>query len=102
MHNTQGPNCPNATTGPALDDHGVEGVGQSTEAFKIKSQVKLEAVDSSEEDEKQPLTMASNSIFETFSSYQSCFARGTLEGSWPPCQVPTNSKRKLCHLHYFT
>ncbi|XP_017557405.1 runt-related transcription factor 1 isoform X1 [Pygocentrus nattereri] len=80
MHNTQGPNCPNATTGPALDDHGVEGVGQSTEAFKIRSQVKLEAVDSSEEDEKQPLTMASNSIFENFSSYQSCFARDPAPG----------------------
>ncbi|KAL7845912.1 hypothetical protein AOLI_G00241040 [Acnodon oligacanthus] len=77
MHNMQGPNCPNATTGPALDDHGVEGVGKSTEAFKIRSQVKLEALDSSEEDEKQPLTMASNSIFETFSSYQSCFARAS-------------------------
>ncbi|XP_072513451.1 runt-related transcription factor 1 isoform X2 [Salminus brasiliensis] len=84
MHNTQGHNCPDTTTGPALDDHGVKGVGQGTETFKIRSQVKLEALDSSEEEdsvfEKQPLTMASNSIFETFSSYQSCFARDPAPG----------------------
>lgn len=51
--------------------------GQNREPFKIREQIKLEALDSDdEEQEKQPLAMASNSIFESFSSYQSCFSRG--------------------------
>ncbi|XP_047659291.1 runt-related transcription factor 1 isoform X3 [Tachysurus fulvidraco] len=73
MHNTQGHNCPDTTTGEALDNHVAEGVGQRTEPVKIKSQIKLEVVDGVFQ--KQPLTMASNSIFESFSSYQSCFTR---------------------------
>lgn len=54
--------------------------GQSREPFKIREQIKLEALDSAEEEgsalEKQSIAMASNSIFESFSSYQSCFTRG--------------------------
>lgn len=50
--------------------------GQSREPFKIREQIKLEALDSDEEEKQQPLAMASNSIFESFSSYQSCFSRG--------------------------
>ncbi|GAA6088725.1 runt-related transcription factor 1 isoform X1, partial [Tachysurus ichikawai] len=73
MHNTQGHNCPDTTTGEALDNHVAEGVGQRTEPVKIKSQIKLEVVDGVFQ--KQPLIMASNSIFESFSSYQSCFTR---------------------------
>lgn len=48
--------------------------GQRSEPGKIKSQIKLEVLDGVLQ--KQPFTMASNSIFETFPSYQSCFARG--------------------------
>ncbi|KAM9454597.1 runt-related transcription factor 1 isoform 3-T4 [Clarias gariepinus] len=73
MHNTQGHNCPSTTTGEALDNHVAEGVGQRSEPGKIKSQIKLEVLDGVLQ--KQPFTMASNSIFETFPSYQSCFAR---------------------------
>lgn len=48
--------------------------GQRSEPVKIKSQIKLEVLDGLFQ--KQPLTMASNSIFETFPAYQSSFSRG--------------------------
>lgn len=48
--------------------------GQRSEPVKIKSQIKLEVLDGVFQ--KQPVNMASNSIFETFPSYQSCFTRG--------------------------
>ncbi|XP_060754613.1 runt-related transcription factor 1 isoform X1 [Neoarius graeffei] len=73
MHNTQGHNCHDTTTGEALDNHVAEGVGQRSEPVKIKSQIKLEVLDGVFQ--KQPVNMASNSIFETFPSYQSCFTR---------------------------
>ncbi|XP_017313652.1 runt-related transcription factor 1 isoform X4 [Ictalurus punctatus] len=73
MHNTQGHNCPDTTTGKALDNHAAEGVGQRSEPVKLKNQIKLEVLDGVFQ--KQPLTMASNSIFETFPAYQSCFTR---------------------------
>ncbi|XP_053472227.1 runt-related transcription factor 1 isoform X3 [Ictalurus furcatus] len=73
MHNTQGHNCPDTTTGKALDNHVAEGVGQRSEPVKLKNQIKLEVLDGVFQ--KQPLTMASNSIFETFPAYQSCFTR---------------------------
>lgn len=51
--------------------------GPSREPFKIREQIKLEELDSDEDREKQPpLVMASNSIFENFPSYHSCFSRG--------------------------
>ncbi|KAI7811276.1 hypothetical protein IRJ41_012484 [Triplophysa rosa] len=51
--------------------------GQGREPFKIREQIKLEVLDSAEEAApgKQSLAMASNSIFESFSSYQPCFNR---------------------------
>ncbi|KAG1937973.1 hypothetical protein F2P79_017841, partial [Pimephales promelas] len=67
MHRVPGPN---RLSGPAQGDHGFPGVGQNGEPFKIREQIKLEALDSDEDEE-----MASNSIFESFSSYQSCFSR---------------------------
>lgn len=48
--------------------------GQRSEPVKLKNQIKLEVLDGVFQ--KQPLTMASNSIFETFPAYQSCFTRG--------------------------
>ncbi|KAA0722732.1 hypothetical protein E1301_Tti021293 [Triplophysa tibetana] len=52
--------------------------GQGREPFKIREQIKLEVLDSAEEEApgKQTLAMASNSIFESFSSFQPCFNRG--------------------------
>lgn len=52
--------------------------GQGRDPFKIREQIKLEVLDSAEEEApgKQSLAMASNSIFESFSSYQPCFNRG--------------------------
>ncbi|XP_076838703.1 runt-related transcription factor 1 isoform X2 [Brachyhypopomus gauderio] len=84
MHNTPGRSSPDNTTGQTPDGHGVEGVGRSTEEPEIQGHVKLEPLDSGEEEdevfEKQPLSMASNSIFETFPSYQSCFSRDPAPG----------------------
>lgn len=54
--------------------------GQNREPFKIREQIKLEALDSDEDEEQPPLAMASNSIFESFPSYQSCFTRGEYRG----------------------
>ncbi|KTG39785.1 hypothetical protein cypCar_00025253 [Cyprinus carpio] len=79
MHRIQGQN---RLAGPAQGDHGFQ--GPSREPFKIREQIKLEELDSDEDEEKQPpqppsLAMASNSIFENFPSYQSCFSRGYVQ-----------------------
>ncbi|XP_077050951.1 runt-related transcription factor 1 isoform X3 [Siphateles boraxobius] len=68
--------------------------GQNREPFKIREQIKLEALDSDEEEEKQPLEMASNSIFESFSSYQSCFSREPAPGRrfTPPSTTLSSGK----------
>ncbi|XP_056119242.1 runt-related transcription factor 1 isoform X1 [Rhinichthys klamathensis goyatoka] len=68
--------------------------GQNREPFKIREQIKLEALDSDEEEEKQPLAMASNSIFESFSSYQSCFSREPAPGRrfTPPSTTLSSGK----------
>uniref|UniRef100_A0A8C2L921 Runt-related transcription factor n=1 Tax=Cyprinus carpio TaxID=7962 RepID=A0A8C2L921_CYPCA len=68
--------------------------GQSREPFKIREQIKLEALDSDEEEKQQPLAMASNSIFESFSSYQSCFSREPVPGRrfTPPSTTLSSGK----------
>ncbi|XP_039504285.1 runt-related transcription factor 1 isoform X3 [Pimephales promelas] len=63
--------------------------GQNGEPFKIREQIKLEALDSDEDEE-----MASNSIFESFSSYQSCFSREPAPGRrfTPPSTTLSSGK----------
>ncbi|XP_051561315.1 runt-related transcription factor 1 isoform X2 [Myxocyprinus asiaticus] len=97
MHRTPGQNRPNNTTGPAQGDQGFQ--GQSREPFKIREQIKLEALDSGEDDDltqekQQPLAMASNSIFESLSSYQPCFAREPVPGRrfTPPSTTLSSGK----------
>nr|XP_055062204.1 runt-related transcription factor 1 isoform X4 [Misgurnus anguillicaudatus] len=98
MHRAQGQNRPANITGPTQGDHGFQGVGQSREPFKIREQIKLEVLDSAEEEglalEKQSIAMASNSIFESFSSYQSCFAREPAPGRrfTPPSTTLSSGK----------
>ncbi|XP_051561316.1 runt-related transcription factor 1 isoform X3 [Myxocyprinus asiaticus] len=102
MHRTPGQNRPNNTTGPAQGDQGFQGVDvywQSREPFKIREQIKLEALDSGEDDDltqekQQPLAMASNSIFESLSSYQPCFAREPVPGRrfTPPSTTLSSGK----------
>ncbi|KAI5090170.1 hypothetical protein C0J45_20305 [Silurus meridionalis] len=92
MHNTQGHNCPDTTTGAALDNHVAEGVEQRSEPVKIKSLIKVEVLDGVFQ--KQPLNMASNSIFETFPSYQSCFTRGEFK----PCGGLASDQRGSCYV----
>uniref|UniRef100_A0A8C1AID6 Runt-related transcription factor n=1 Tax=Cyprinus carpio carpio TaxID=630221 RepID=A0A8C1AID6_CYPCA len=89
MHRIQGQN---RLAGPAQGDHGFQ--GQSREPFKIREQIKLEALDSDEEEKQQPLAMASNSIFESFSSYQSCFSREPVPGRrfTPPSTTLSSGK----------
>ncbi|KTG36672.1 hypothetical protein cypCar_00022258 [Cyprinus carpio] len=98
MHRIQGQN---RLAGPAQGDHGFQ--GQSREPFKIREQIKLEALDSDEEEKQQPLAMASNSIFESFSSYQSCFSRGCSRGwSWSsgPAVIPAASRLAMADSGY--
>ncbi|XP_051982414.1 runt-related transcription factor 1-like isoform X2 [Xyrauchen texanus] len=99
MHRTPGQNRPNNTTGPAQGEQVFQGVGQTREPFKICEQIKLEALDSGEEDDsilgkQQPLAMASNSIFESFSSYQSCLQREPAPGRrfTPPSTTLSSGK----------
>ncbi|XP_043101864.1 runt-related transcription factor 1 isoform X2 [Puntigrus tetrazona] len=67
------------------------------EPFKVREQIKLEELDSDEGEEKQQppsLSMASNSIFESFSSYQSCFSREPAPGRrfTPPSTTLSSGK----------
>uniref|UniRef100_A0A8C2EBF3 RUNX family transcription factor 1 n=1 Tax=Cyprinus carpio TaxID=7962 RepID=A0A8C2EBF3_CYPCA len=94
MHRIQGQN---RLAGPAQGDHGFQ--GPSREPFKIREQIKLEELDSDEDEEKQPpqppsLAMASNSIFENFPSYQSCFSREPAPGRrfTPPSTTLSSGK----------
>ncbi|XP_059408242.1 runt-related transcription factor 1-like isoform X3 [Carassius carassius] len=89
MHRIQGQN---RLAGPVQGDHGFQ--GQSREPFKIREQIKLEALDSDEEEKQQPITMASNSIFESFPSYQSCFPREPVPGRrfTPPSTTLSSGK----------
>ncbi|XP_026118733.1 runt-related transcription factor 1-like isoform X2 [Carassius auratus] len=89
MHRIQGQN---RLAGPVQGDHGFQ--GQSREPFKIREQIKLEALDSDEEEKQQPTTMASNSIFESFPSYQSCFSREPVPGRrfTPPSTTLSSGK----------
>ncbi|XP_051766122.1 runt-related transcription factor 1 isoform X3 [Chanodichthys erythropterus] len=91
MHRIPGQN---RLTGPAQGDHGFPGVGQNREPFKIREQIKLEALDSDEDEEQPPLAMASNSIFESFPSYQSCFTREPAPGRrfTPPSTTLSSGK----------
>ncbi|XP_067298375.1 runt-related transcription factor 1 isoform X1 [Pseudorasbora parva] len=84
----------NRFSGPAQGDHGFPGLGQNREPFKIREQIKLEELDSDDSDEKQPLAMASNSIFESFPSYQSCFSREPAPGRrfTPPSTTLSSGK----------
>ncbi|XP_052401444.1 runt-related transcription factor 1 isoform X4 [Carassius gibelio] len=91
MHRIQGQN---RLAGPAQGDHGFQ--GPSREPFKIREQIKLEELDSDEDEEKQSpsLAMASNSIFENFQSYQSCFSREPAPGRrfTPPSTTLSSGK----------
>ncbi|RXN14320.1 runt-related transcription factor 1-like protein [Labeo rohita] len=90
MHRIQGQN---RLAGPAQGDHGFQ--GQSREPFKIREHIKLEALDSDEDEARQPSgAMASNSIFESFPSYQSCFSREPAPGRrfTPPSTTLSSGK----------